>query len=255
MKSHSPMNFRAENRDELLQLLGKTDIMGPLENDCRRRDATEPYAMAHFLSSLADGDSVLKFPLELIHREPPDDRPDFLLSMGGKEIGVEHVAARSEKEKRKDELRRQEGIGPQVYTTTPDKPAKPDELRPTTEDLRKEILKDAHTPGPGDDGNDRAWVKVMLHFIDKKRAKLQDPEFSQYDEDWLLIRDAWAFVSVNMENASRLLFLQIQDQNIKLGFHRVFIIGSLNSAPVSETTESGYNLHPRNDLWVKRTLF
>jgi len=239
------MNFKAENKAVLLDILRSIDIVGPLINGDRRKEYTEPYAMAHLLSSLAEGHGLLKFPLESIHREPPNDKPDFLLSMGRKKIGIEHIDARPENETRKDVFRRTEGIGPSVYFETPVEPDKP---KRSAKQLRKEIM--ANVPGAGfGDHIDEQWAKVMLHFIDKKVQKLQTPEFSRYDEDWLLIRDAWPFPSVNPENATKYLFSQILNRNNKLEFHHVFIISCSNRGPVCEITKSGFHFHSRNDLW------
>ena len=242
------MNFKAENKTRLLDILRSIDVKGPLLNGSRRKEDTEPYAMAHLLSSLVEVHSLLTFPLELIHREPPHDKPDFLLSMGGKNIGIEHTDARPENETRKDVLRREEGIGRSVYLATPVEPNEPSRK---AKQLRREICSNESGAGWGDqDGIDQDWVKVMLYFIDKKEKKLNAPDFSRFNQDWLLIRDAWPFPSVNLPNAIKHLSSQIVPRYIKLEFHRVFIISSSDRGPVCEIAEHGFTLHPRNDLWL-----
>jgi hypothetical protein len=201
--------------------------------------------MAHLLSSLTLGDHLLTFPLEVIHKKP--DKPDFLMTMGGKKIGIEHTDARPENETHKDALRRSEGIGPQVHFVNP---VKSDEPKRNTKELRKEIVKNDPKVGWPDQGHiDQEWSRVMLHFINKKEEKLQKTEFYRYDEDWLLIRDAWPFSSVNPENATRYLLRKIKAREAKLIFHRVFIISNSDRGPVCEVTESEFLLHPRNNLW------
>jgi len=247
MEPHEAMNFKAENKTMLLDILRSMDIMGSLKNNHRGKNAIEPYAIAHLLSSLAAEDELLSFPLQLVHKKPPDDKPDFLLSMEGKKIGIEHTDARPENETRKNVLRNRERIGPMVCFITP---AKPGEPRRSVKELRKEI--EVNDPGEGwgdQDGVDKEWAQVMLWFIDEKENKLKK-DFSRYNEDWLLIRDAWPFPSVNPENATKYLFSQVMKRNIKLEFHRVFIISSSNRGPVCEVAESGYHLRPRNDLWL-----
>ena len=241
------MNFNAENKTKLLDILRSIDVKGPLLNGSRRKEDTETYAMAHLLSSLAEGHSLLTFPLELIHREPPHDKPDFLLSMGGKNIGIEHTDARPENETRKDVLRREEGIGQSVFLATP---VEPNEQSRKSKQLRREICSNESGAGWGDqDGIDQNWVKVMLYFIDKKEKKLNASDFSRFDQDWLLIRDAWPFPSVNLPNAIKHLSSHIVTRGIKLKFHRVFIISSSDRDPVFEVADHGFTLHPRNDLW------
>jgi hypothetical protein len=242
------MNFKAENKTRLLDILRSIDVKGPLLNGSRRKEDTETYAMAHLLSSLAEGCKLLKFPLEMLHRKTQGGKPDFLLRMNGKNIGIEHTDARPENETRKDILRRKEGIGRSVYLITPVEPNEP--LRKTKQ-LRKEISSNESGAGWGDqDGIDRDWVKVMLYFIDKKEKKLNAPDFSRFDLDWLLIRDAWLFPSVDLKNAAEHLFSQIRARNSKLDFDRIFIISCSDRGPVCEIAEHGFTLHPRNDLWL-----
>jgi hypothetical protein len=213
----------------------------------RNKKHTEPYAMAHLLSSLTVGDHLLSFPLEVIRRNP--DKPDFLLTMGGKKIGIEHTDARSKNETRKDALRRSEGIGDTVHFVAPVEPSEP---KRSAEKLREEIEANPHKGGWGDqDTTDQKWSKVMLCVIEKKEKKAKKPEYSRYDEDWLLIRDAWPFVSVNAENATRYLLSEIQAREVKLLFHHVFIISNSDRGPLCEITESEFRLHPRNDLWKR----
>ncbi|OHB75139.1 MAG: hypothetical protein A2Z25_21685 [Planctomycetes bacterium RBG_16_55_9] len=242
------MNFKAENKAALLDTLQSIDVKGPLLDGSRRKENTEPYAMAHLLSSLAERGSRLTFPLELTHRKPPHDKPDFLLSMGGKKIGIEHTDARPENETRKDVLRRKEEIGPSVCFLAP---AEPGEPRRSAKQLKAEIEANDSGVGWGDqDNTDRKWSDVMLSVINAKQEKLQTPEFSRYDEDWLLIRDAWPFPSVDLQNATGHLFSQIRARTIELEFDRVFIISSSDRGPLCEIGENGFTLHPRNDLWL-----
>ena len=88
----------------------------------------------------------------------------------------------------------------------------------------------------------------MLYFIDKKEKKLRTRDFSRYDEDWLLIRDAWPFPSVNLQNATKHVFSQVMGRNAKLEFHRVFVISRSDRGPVCEIAASGLHLYSRNDL-------
>jgi hypothetical protein len=247
MQPYMPMNFKAENKATLLDILQSIDVKGPLLNGSLRKEDTEAYAMAHLLSSLAKGSTLLTFPLEVVHRKQHGGKPDFLLTMNGKNIGIEHIDARPQNETKKDVLRRNEGIGPFVYFETP---VEPGGTKRRVKQLREEI--EANDPGIGwgnQDNTDQKWADVILFIIDAKHQKLRKPEFSRYDEDWLLIRNAWPFHSVNQPNAIKQLFSHIMTRNIKLEFHRVFIISCSGRGPVCEISESGFHLHPRKDLW------
>jgi hypothetical protein len=242
------MNFKAENKAALIGILQSIDVKGPLLNGSRRKEDTEPYAMAHLLSSLAEGCNLLTFPLKVFHRRQHGGKPDFLLTMNGKNIGIEHTDARPENETRKDVLRRKEGIGPPVYIVTPVEPGEP---KRCTKQLREAIEANDSKGGWGDqDNTDQKWADVMLFKIDAKQQKLRMPQFSRYDEEWLLIRDAWPFPSVNLPNAIKHLFEKIMARNIQLEFHHVFIISCSDRGPVCEIAESGFHIHPRNDLWL-----
>lgn len=247
MEPYKRMNFKADNKATLLDILRSIDIKGPLISEGKKKEHTETYAIAELLSSLAEEDDLLTFPLQLVHRNPPHDKPDFLLLLGGKKIGIEHTDARPENETCKDVLRNREGIGPVVRFETRAVPGEPKRF---VEELRKEIEVNDPKEGWGDqDSVDREWTQVMLWVISEKENKLKE-DFSRYDEDWLLIRDAWPFPSVNPENATKYLFSQILKRNIKLEFHHLFIISCSGRGPVCEVAESGYHLHPRNDLWL-----
>lgn len=177
------MNLKAENKSGLLDILQSIDIVTPLENGYRGRDATEPYAIAHLLSSLAEVPDALGFPLELCHREPPNDKPDFLLSLGTKKIGIEHVEARSENETRKNDMRKREEIGDSVFFEVPEEPGV---SGLSAAQLRRQIIADDSGGGWGDqDRTNLKWAEVMLHFIGFKEQKLS--QYSRYDEDWLLV--------------------------------------------------------------------
>jgi len=243
------VNLRAKNKPTLLRILRSIDIEGPLLSGSLNKEYTESYAMAHLLSSLVEKCDRLIFPLKVVHRTDRGGKPDFLLTLNEKNIGIEHTDARSMNETRKDVLRRKEKIGPPTYLMTH---AEPNEPRRNANQLRKEIESNARDAGWGDqDRTDQDWSRVMLCFIDKKVRKLQAPDFSRFDEDWLLIRDAWRFPSVNLQNATKHLFSKIKNQGINLEFHRVFIISCSDRGPVCEIAESGFRLHPRNDLWLQ----
>ncbi len=126
----------------------------------------------------------------------------------------------------------------------------PDESKRTAEELREEIGADAHKGGWGNQASiDQEWSNVMLYVIRKKEEKLLYPKFTRYDEDWLLIRDAWPLPFLNPENAIEHLFCKIQSGETNLAFHRVFVVSRSNFGPICEVTESAVHVYPRNDLW------
>lgn len=242
------MNFEARDKAALLGVLRSIKIGRPVGSTGTKREYAESYAVAHLLSALAGASSLLMYPLELIHREPPQDRPGFLLTMSGKKVGIEHTDARSSNETRKDVLRVKERIGGEAYLM---KPVKLGEPKRSAKELRNEIKAD-DSGGWGDpDRVAQQWAEVMLYFIERKEHTLHAGGFTRYDEDWLLVRDAWPFPRVRWEDACRDLFSRIRDRGRKLQFHRVFVVTCEDEGPVCEISESGYPLYPRCDLWAK----
>ena len=68
MKLSGSMNFIAENGSQLVATLRSIDIIGPLMREGLKSIHTEAYAVAHLLSSIAEEEGPLTFPLELVHR-------------------------------------------------------------------------------------------------------------------------------------------------------------------------------------------
>lgn len=85
------MQFNLEgvaDKNSLLQILAETDIDVPARTEGRRTEHTEKWIICRLLSTLASLNK-LEYPVNLIHR----DRPDFLLTIGSRNIGIEFTEA------------------------------------------------------------------------------------------------------------------------------------------------------------------
>src|SRR3989344_3455149 len=101
--------LKANDDFDLVSALQKIDIRVPGRTEGRTKEHTERYAVAHLLNTLLKSHRI-QYPFSLAHR----DRPDFLLSMGDHQIGIEHTEAVPQNEAHKMALR-EKGYGFSVY--------------------------------------------------------------------------------------------------------------------------------------------
>ena len=148
----------------------------------RTADHTELFSLALLLGNPVL-ESDLSFPLEVIHR----DRPDFLIRMPDREIGIEHVEAVSQNEAMIASLREQ-GYGPECHFIRRSVPGEP---LLTREQAIREI--EADKPGPPwcGDSPEREWAEAIAYFVKQKLERMRKPSFQTFDENWLLVYDNW----------------------------------------------------------------
>jgi hypothetical protein len=231
--------FDANCDSELRQALAEADIAVPRRTEGRTKDHTEKYAIAHLLSALMHA-GLVTYPFRLIHR----DRPDFLLYMGGANIGVEHVEAISENEAHRGVIR-ERGHGPQVYFITHNKPG---ERRKKANKLLKEIEKNDAGDGWVGDLVEKEWAGAMSHFLQQKINVVRKEGFERFDEDWLLIYDNWSLPSFEIEYAAQVFQDFITTSGGLREFKRIFIMSGKNFCEVSR---KGVRLLAVHDLWKR----
>ena len=122
--------LQANSDFELFKGLAEINISTPRRSAGRTKDHTERYAIALLLSTLA-GKGRISYPLCLTKRE----RPDFLLTLDTKQIGIEHTEAVSQNEAHETVLR-EKGEGPDVYFISHHHPGEP---KKTAKELKEEI--------------------------------------------------------------------------------------------------------------------
>ncbi|KIL05685.1 hypothetical protein QX25_06690 [Stutzerimonas stutzeri] len=109
----SEIILQAGTLAELRTKLAELDIDVPARSEGRRNHHAERYCIAHLLATLPA--ERLSFPLTLVH----SDKPDFVLTMSGTEVGIEHTEAVPENVARANFLR-EKGLGPRGSTLNPD---------------------------------------------------------------------------------------------------------------------------------------
>lgn len=205
--------LRADNAAELRGRLAELDIDVPARSQGRRNHHVERYCIAHLLATLPV--DQFSFPLILAH----SDKPDFLLTMAGAEVGIEHTEAVPENVARANFLR-ERGLGPDVYFTPH---ATPGEPRKTADELRREI--EADEPGPAwcGDSPEREWAAAMAHHVREKIPKATADGFARLPINWLIVYDNWPLPTIAYPKAASHLEPLLAEMGAFSVFDAIFV--------------------------------
>ncbi|MBN1905225.1 MAG: hypothetical protein JW927_09030 [Deltaproteobacteria bacterium] len=225
--------FKANTVQEYKKLLLDADFRVPERSDGRTKDDVEKYDLSHLLLCLMQCD-LLTFPLELIHR----NRPDFLLVMGNKSIGIEHTEAIHQNIAHKEFLMDQNN-GPSTWFISP---ISPNDLSKSKKELMKEIQENAHGDGWWGDSPEISWKEVMLHFIQKKLSIAQKVGYEKFDENWLLIYNNWSLPSLNIYGVIPTFFQEVKNSGALKEFDRIFITKDKEFCDISSTGVTVHNV-------------
>lgn len=229
--------LEASTSSELVKILAETNIAVPDRTSWRTKEHMERYTIAHLVSALMKA-GLVTYPVSLIHR----DRPDFMLSMGNRRIGIEHTEAISQNEAHKAVLR-QRGNGPKMCYISRTLPGEP---KKQNKKLIKEI--EANDPGDGWVGNspETEWADAMLHFVKNKLNTVKKDGFERFDEDWLLIYDNWNLPAPEVREGTHLFFKAVQQTSAFKEFKRIFVMTEQFFCEISAIE---FRVYETNDLW------
>jgi hypothetical protein len=240
-KCFSKLGLIASSDAELLKVLAQIDISVPKRGEGRTKNHVEQYAIAHLLSTLA-AENVLSYPLNLAKRE----RPDFLLTINAKKIGIELIEAVHPYQAHKTALRGK-GYGPDMYFISHHQPEDTEPEKPKM--LHKKRIREIETNQPYNgwigDSVEKEWADAMLFFIEKKTEKLLNG-FDRFEEDWLLIYDNWGLPALNIYEATSIMLARISKSVAMSEFKRIYIIAGKYICDISSAGMQFYNI---NDLW------
>ena len=212
-KHMSNIILRATNLEELKTGLATLDIRVPARSDRRKSSHVERYCVAHLLATLPV--AQLDFPLTLHHK----DKPDFLLNMSNRSIGIEHTEAVPLNVARSQVLR-ERGLGPDVYFISH---ATPGEPKKSAEELRREIEADIPEGAWSGDAPEYEWAAAMAHCVRDKLTKAMDDGFVRYPTNWLIIYDNWPLPAVNFDKAALYLDPLLASMDAYSVFDAIFI--------------------------------
>lgn len=216
----------ARNVDEFKNALTAVDIRVPARTQGRKKEQTERYDIAHLMASLPSEE--MTYPLKLHHQE----RPDFLLTMENREIGIEVTEAVPENHVRAS-IFREMGMGPQAHLLQKHRPG---ESRLGKNAILREINQGrAGAPWVGNEVEVQ-WAEIMLHFIKRKVKKLNQPGFTKHKENWLLIYNNWPLPGVHHEEASSLLTNSCEVESLLSEFNSIFVLDSKFLCEISHRT-------------------
>jgi hypothetical protein len=206
--------FSAASPEEMRRTLADIDISVPLRTEGRTTAHCERWSAARMLAAKADA-GELSYPLSVESR----DRPDLLLTLPDRKVGVEITEATPTDWARVDAMREhldqdQALLIPQFL---PNDPARSlDEIKTMAEGQ-------APTQGWAGNAPERQWADAMCHVIEQKIAKAGKPGFQHFDENWLLIYSAWPLPSVDLDVASSLLLERLQALSLPIPFQKILI--------------------------------
>lgn len=172
----------ANSADDLLKTLACIDISVP-DRTKPRTEAIERYSVCRLLSTLARTEYLL-YPLSLKRRE----RPDFLLTCNGQEIGIELTQATSEDYSafRTHVERSQQRYKGHWHFIEPThfRHGKPLNKKQQDDLLDSEKLKGR--PWSGDEA-EKEWSLYIRDALKNKQSKFQKNNFAKFDQNWLAI--------------------------------------------------------------------
>jgi hypothetical protein len=214
-RMQSTVILSSDNIDDFNARVNNLEIVVPPRGKGRTADHTELYSLALLLRSPAVRED-LAFPLEVIHR----DRPDFLIRMPNREIGIEHVEAVSQNEALIASLR-EEGYGPECHFIRRSIPGEP---LLTREEAIREI--EADKPGPAWCGNspEREWAEAMAYFVNRKIERMQKPGFETFDESWLLVYDNWRVPATDPYKSLAAFLAHTDASFLRTAVNRIYIV-------------------------------
>lgn len=183
--------------EELFADLWSIDIAVPHRTEGRTTYHVERWAICRLLSTLAQAHR-LSFPISLRHR----DRPDFFLSTGATQVGVEVTEAISKQYAAYSALAERE---------FPDVLLEPGHFRwgapkLSVEEMRNLLRETKLSAKPWmGDRPEQEWALFIQSVVDAKLTKLTKPEFEKFELNWLSIYDNLPLPSIHLEKGLNLL--------------------------------------------------
>lgn len=222
--------LQASTFEELQSKLIELNKPVPAHPRLRVNEDVETYCLVSLLSSISwKADS---FPLSILRRE----RPDFLLQLNGKEVGLEHTEA-IHINMAKERSIRADGIGPNVYSPTP---TWYDDAPLSSGEITERIVADRDGDGWAGDSVERNWADAMKNFIAKKTASATKTGYELYKYNRLMIYDNWAPAGLRLSNAVELLESHLRIDGQWTVFDRVYVVSEASVVELSESSVRFY---------------
>lgn len=208
------ITLSARSATDLLQQLRAIDITVPPRGEGRTKEHTERWSICRFLASHART-RLLEYPLRLEKRE----RPDFVLRLPSRKIGIELTEAVPPDwawaDARREKLNYENLVF--LHRFVPGEPQRPKE--------EIDRIAPGATWGSGwaGDAPEREWADVMVHFARQKTERLARPGYERFAADWLFVYDNWPLPAVRHDEAAAYFMERLSNLDAPLPFERIFI--------------------------------
>lgn len=202
------------NIEQLMNKLSRFDTTVPLRSEGRTKDHVERYCIVRLLATLAEC-GMINYPLTLEKSE----RPDFVLNMKGRTVGIEHTEVVSENVAHTDFLR-DKGHGPEFYFTPRSIPG---EKRKKAKKLLQELKENRFVEPWMGNSIEIEWADAMLFFTERKAESSKKYGYRNYENNWLLLDDNWR-PSPDIDDAVSIYSFKYFQNDCAASFDRVFIL-------------------------------
>jgi hypothetical protein len=216
-------SWQAASKRDLGALLRQVDVDVPIRTGGREHRHTERWAIARLLSSIRE---ELLYPLSLSH----EDRPDFVLTMAGARIGIEHSEVASGNVNAAQAIR-ERGLGPEVYWTPR---ATFDEPQRTFAQLKAEIDADEFPQPSYGDSPERNTASALAGFARRKAKSALKDGYQLEPKNWLLLYNNWPGINVDVLMACKIARKEMLADGVHGIFERVWVLGSTTLVTISQ---------------------
>lgn len=232
------LNIVASSVSELVDRLRAINIAVSPRTVGRTTEQCERWSICRFLSTYAET-GLLEYPLKIAKRE----RPDFLLTLPSRRVGVEITEAVPPDWARADARREKLNLENLVFLHR----FRPGEPRRSRGEIDAIARGASRGEGWAGDAPEREWADAMLHFAHDKAATFAKPGYEQFENNWLLIYDNWPLPAVDYPKAASYLAQQIVSLRTPLSFDRIFVVCEHS---IWQFGDSSCVPSPIRDLWA-----
>lgn len=207
--------IQANNKNELTEILSKMDIRVPARTEGRETVHCETWSICHLMATLATHEKLI-FPLELMKTE----RPDYILKMGPKFIGIEITELTNSDYARATTLPEHfvEGtvIDPSLF--------KWNSRKRSLNNLRKIALKKELTgPGWESDSVEIEYANAVHDVVIGKTKKLNSDGFKKLSDNYLLIYCNLTLPFLDVDKSNRFMVDKLNNYWGKNSFSSIYV--------------------------------
>lgn len=208
------------NRQDFDSKIKKIDISVPLRIEGRKTEHTESYSIVSFLKNFIDS-QLFHFPIRVIHR----DKPDFYIEIPNKKIGVEFTESIPQQLAYATALLEEHfpngQLEPEFFGWDAPERSK-DEILEILAKSKERLIGE----GSFGDSVEEQWLLGIYGCILNKTKKLNNSNFTKFEQNWLLIYDNQLKAFLNKDyvsNKIKSILDEYWTDSKEIKFSRIFI--------------------------------